>query len=182
MFNDLELRVPNSSSRYSLKLTMPFQALTAPYLVSEYREIRPGDRVLVHAAADGVGQLLVQWLKHLGAWVVGTVSTDAKASIVRAAGADAVIDYGRDYAFLDELRSLTDGRGIDLAFDGVGARTLANTLKGLARGGTVVSFGSASGPPPSIHWSWSTRAPAWPEARSSATSLTQPNSVDGQPP
>jgi NADPH2:quinone reductase len=173
------IAVPDS---FTAEQALLFQALTAPYLVSEYREIRPGDRVLVHAAADGVGQLLVQWLKHLGAWVVGTVSTDAKASIVRAAGADAVIDYGRDYAFLDELRSLTDGRGIDLAFDGVGARTLANTLKGLARGGTVVSFGSASGPPPSIHWTWSTRAPAWPEARSSATSLTQPNSVDGQPP
>ena len=173
------IAVPDS---FTTEQALLFQALTAQYLVSEYREIRPGDRVLVHAAADGVGQLLVQWLKHLGAWVVGTVSTDAKASIVRAAGADAVIDYGRDYAFLDELRSLTDGRGIDLAFDGVGARTLANTLKGLARGGTVVSFGSASGPPPSIHWTWSTRAPAWPEARSSATSLTQPNSVDGQPP
>jgi NADPH:quinone reductase len=142
------IAVPDS---FTTEQALLFQALTAQYLVSEYREIRPGDRVLVHAAAGGVGQLLVQWLKHLGAWVVGTVSTGAKASSVRAAGADAIIDYGRDYAFLDELRSLTDGRGVDLAFDGVGARTLANTLKGLARGGTVVSFGSASGPPPAIN-------------------------------
>jgi NADPH2:quinone reductase len=93
----------------------------------------------------------VQWLKHLGAWVVGTVSSDAKASTARAAGADAVINYGSDYAFLDQLLSLTGGRGVDLAIDGVGARTLANTIKGLARGGTAVSIGWASGPPPAIN-------------------------------
>jgi NADPH:quinone reductase len=127
-----------------------FQALTAQYLVTEYRQLRCGDRVLVHAAAGGVGQLLVQWLKHLGAWVVGTTSSDAKAAAVRTAGADAVINYGRDYAFLDELLSLTDGRGVHLAFDAVGAGTLASTLKGLAVGGTAVSFGSTSGPAPAI--------------------------------
>lgn len=127
-----------------------FQAITAQYLVSEYRTVSPGDRVLVHSAAGGVGQLLVQWLKHLGAWVVGATSSDPKAVTVRALGADAVIIYGRDYAFLDELLSLTDGRGVDLAFDGVGAATLAASLKGLARGGTVVSFGSSSGLPPAI--------------------------------
>jgi NADPH2:quinone reductase len=127
-----------------------FQALTAQYLAAEYRDVRPGDRVLVHAAAGGVGQLLVQWLKHLGAWVVGTTSSEAKAAAVRAAGADAVIVYGRDYAFVDELRSLTEGRGVDLAFDGVGAATLLATLEGLARGGTAVLIGQASGPAPAI--------------------------------
>src|SRR3954454_23479277 len=127
-----------------------FQAVTAQYLAGEYRDVRPGDRVLVHSAAGGVGQLLVQWLKHLGAWVVGTTSSDAKAVAARAVGADAVIDYGRDYAFLDELMSLTDGRGVDLAFDAVGAATLAPTLKAFARGGIAVSFGSASGPRPAI--------------------------------
>jgi NADPH2:quinone reductase len=127
------------------------QAVTAQYLANEYRSVQPGDRVLVHAAAGGVGQLLVQWLKHLGAWVVGTTSSESKAAVARAAGADAVINYGRDYAFLDELLSLTGGRGVDLAFDSVGAATLASTLKGLARGGTVVSCGSASGPPPTVN-------------------------------
>jgi NADPH2:quinone reductase len=97
-----------------------------------------------------VGQLLVQWAKHLGAWVVGTTSSEGKLGSVRAAGADAMINYGRNYEFLDQLLSLTDGRGVDLAFDAVGAATLSATLKGLARGGTVVSFGSASGPPPAI--------------------------------
>lgn len=127
-----------------------FQGLTAQYQATEFRDVQPGDRVLVHAAAGGVGQLLVQWLKHLGAWVVGTVSSDDKGAVARAAGADAVINYGRDYAFYDELRSLTEGRGVDLAFDSVGAATFAATLKSLARGGTVVSCGSSSGPPPAV--------------------------------
>lgn len=124
-----------------------FQALTAQYLVSEYRAVQPGDRVLVHAGASGVGQLLVQWLKHLGAWVVVTTSSQAKAAAAHAAGADAVIDYGQDYVFLEALLSLTDGRGVDLAFDSVGAATLPATIKGLARGGTVVVCGSSSGLP-----------------------------------
>jgi NADPH2:quinone reductase len=127
-----------------------FQGLTAQYLVSEYREVRNGDRVLVHSAAGGVGLLLVQWFKHLGAWVVGTTSSEAKAATARAAGADAVINYAHDYEFLDELMILTGGRGVDLAIDGVGAATLKKTLKGLARGGTAVSIGAASGPVPAI--------------------------------
>jgi len=104
----------------------------------------------VHSAAGGVGLLLVQWLKHLGAWVVGTTSTEEKAAAARAAGADAVIVYGRDYAFLDELISLTEGNGVNLAFDGVGAATLISTIKGLALGGTVVVIGQSSGPAPAI--------------------------------
>ena len=127
-----------------------FQSLTAQYLVTEYRDVRPGDRVLVHSAAGGVGLLLVQWFKHLGAWVVGTTSSDIKAAAARASGADAVINYADNYAFLDELMSLTGRQGVDLAFDGVGAATLDSTLKGLARGGTAVSIGSASGPAPAI--------------------------------
>jgi NADPH2:quinone reductase len=120
--------VPDS---FTTAQALLFQGLTAQYLVTEYRDVRPGNRVLVHSAAGGVGLLLVQWLKHLGAWVVGTTSSDSKAAVAREAGADAVINYGHDYEFLDELLSLTDGRGVDLAIDGVGAATLENTLKGL---------------------------------------------------
>jgi NADPH2:quinone reductase len=123
-----------------------FQPLTAQYLATEYRDVQPGDRVLVHAAAGGVGHLLVQWLKHLGAWVVGTTSSEEKAASVRALGADAVINYGRNYDFLDELLSLTHGRGVDLAFDSVGAATFEATIASLARGGTAVACGMASGP------------------------------------
>jgi NADPH2:quinone reductase len=135
---------------FTVAQALLFQGLTAQYLVSEYRDVRDGDRVLIHSAAGGVGQLLVQWFKHLGAWVVGTTSSDAKASVARAAGANAVINYGHDYEFLDELMSLTNGQGVHLAIDGVGAATLEKTLQGLARGGIAVSIGSASGPPPAI--------------------------------
>lgn len=128
-----------------------FQALTAQYLVHEYRDIRPGDRVLVHAAASGLGQVLVQWLKHRGAWVIGTVSSEAKAAVVRARGVDAVAVYGTDYDFVDQVMAATDGQGVDLAFDGLGEKTLINTLSVLRRGGTAVAIGAASGPIPSIH-------------------------------
>ena len=80
--------------------------------------------------------------------MVGTTSSDIKAAAARAVGADAVIVYGRDYAFLDELMSLTEGRGVDLAVDGVGAATLLATLTGLAIGGTVVVIGQAPAPRP----------------------------------
>ena len=136
--------------QFTTTQALMFQSLTAQYLVTEYRDVQPGDRVLVHSAAGGVGLLLVQWLKHLGAQVIGTTSNDAKAATARAAGADAVINYSRNYEFLDDLKSITDGRGVDLAFDGVGAATLESTVKGLARGGTAVSIGSASGPAPAI--------------------------------
>lgn len=144
---DRAIPVPD---QFSVSQGLLFQAITAQYLVGEYRSVVAGDRVLVHSAAGGVGQILVQWLKHLGAWVVGTTSSEEKASAVRGAGADAVINYGPDYAFLEELQSLTGGRGVDLVFDAIGTATLAKSLKSLARGGTVVSFGSASGPPPAI--------------------------------
>ncbi len=135
---------------FTIAQALLFQAMTAQYLATEYRAVKPGDRVLVHAAAGGVGQLLVQWLKHLGAWVVGTTSSERKAEVVRTCGADAVIVYGSDYRFLDELMRLTNGRGVDLAFDSVGAATFANTVKGLARGGMTVACGVSSGPPPAI--------------------------------
>jgi len=145
-----EQAIPVPAS-FSVSEALLFQAMTAQYLATEYKSVKPGDRVLVHAAAGGVGQLLVQWLKHLGAWVVGTASSDAKAATARIAGADAVINYGRDYVFFDELLSLTDGRGVDLAFDSIGAATFAVTVKALARGGTAVACGASSGPAPAIN-------------------------------
>jgi NADPH2:quinone reductase len=135
---------------FTIEQALLFQPLTAQYLVKEYRDIIPGDRVLVHSAAGGLGQLLVQWFKHLGAWVVGTTSSEAKAATAKAAGADVVIQYGADYAFLNELLALTSGQGVHLAIDGVGAKTLKNTLMGLTRGGTAVTIGSVSGLPPDI--------------------------------
>lgn len=143
-------RIVPVPDHFTLSQGLIFQALTAHYLVHEYRDVKPGDRVLVHAASGGVGQLLVQWLKHFGAWVVGTVSTEEKAEAVRALGADEVVVYGRDYDFKDQVLGMTDGEGVDLAFDGLGEKTLMNTIGSLRRGGTVVAIGAASGPIPAI--------------------------------
>lgn len=145
---DRAIPVPDS---FSLNEGLLFQALTAHYLVHEYRKVGPGDRVLVHAAAGGLGQLLVRWFKHLGAWVVGTASSAQKAETIRGLGADAAVVYGKDYTFVEEVKALTDGKGVDLAIDGLGEKTLVNTIATLARGGTVVAIGAASGPIPAIN-------------------------------
>jgi NADPH2:quinone reductase len=143
---DQAIQIPKA---FTLNEGLLFQAVTAQYLVAEYRSIHPGDTVLVHAAAGGVGQLLVQWLKHLGARVIGTVSTDEKAATVKQLGADLVINYATT-PFLPEVKRLTEGRGVDLAFDAVGQTTLKDTIEALAPRGTAVSYGSASGIPPAI--------------------------------
>ncbi len=127
-----------------------FQALTAQYLISEYRTIKPSDVVLVHAAAGGVGQVLVQWLAHIGARVIATVSTAAKGETARALGAETVIDYSQG-GFLDEVMEATGGRGVDLVYDAVGKTTLEDSVKALAARGTVVTYGAASGPAPAIN-------------------------------
>jgi NADPH:quinone reductase len=128
---------------------MLFQAITAQYLVTEYRRVGRGDVVLIHAAAGGVGQLLVQWCKHLGATVIATTSSIEKCELARSLGANYVIDYSEG-EFVGEVMRLTDGRGADLVFDPVGKSTLLKSVESLANRGTVISFGSASGAPPSI--------------------------------
>jgi len=140
------VKIPKS---FTVNEGLLFQAVTAQYLIAEYRAVKRGDTVLVHAAAGGVGQLLVQWLKHLGARVIGTVSTDEKAATVKQLGADFVINYAAT-PFVAEVKRITEGRGVDLAFDAVGQTTLKDTVETLAPRGTAVSYGSASGIPPAI--------------------------------
>jgi NADPH:quinone reductase len=123
------------------------QGVTAHYLATDTYPIRPGDPVLVHAAAGGVGQLLVQVAKLRGGIVIGTVSTEAKAEAARAAGADHVISYDN---FADEVRDLTDGRGVAAVYDGVGATTFEGSLSALRTRGTLVVYGTASGPTPPL--------------------------------
>jgi NADPH2:quinone reductase len=123
----------------------PLQGMTAHYLIHEFRLPGPGDFVLIHAAAGGVGLHLVQWAKHLGASVIGTVSTEVKARAAWEAGADHVIVYTRsDFAI--ETRRFTKGRGADLVIDGVGKDTLKGDLDTVAIRGQIVVFGAASGP------------------------------------
>jgi len=123
----------------------PLQGMTAHYLLHEFRRPKPGDTVLVHAAAGGVGGLLVQWAKRLGATVIGTVGTAEKAAVAREAGADHVINYTRQ-DFAAETKRLTSGRGAELIIDGVGKSTFPADLEAVAVRGHVVVFGAASGP------------------------------------
>ena len=118
---------------------------TTEFLVERCAKVQPGWDVLVHAAAGGVGLLLVQWLKHVGARVIGTVSTTEKAEAARAAGADEIILYGRE-PVASRVRALTGGAGVQVAFDGVGMATWEASLDSMARRGLIVSYGNADAP------------------------------------
>jgi NADPH2:quinone reductase len=121
------------------------QGLTAHYLLHEFYPVKRGSTVLVHAAAGGMGLLLVQWLKHLGAVAIGTVSTEAKAKIAREAGAEHVINYTTQ-DFVEEAKKLTGGKGVDYIIDGVGKTTFTKNLDALRHRGWATIFGMASGP------------------------------------
>jgi NADPH2:quinone reductase len=123
----------------------PLQGMTAHYLVHEYYDVTPGTNVLVHAGAGGMGLLLVQMLKAMGACVIATTSTEEKATIARRAGADDVILYTKTN-FVEAVVSLTGGTGADLVLDGVGKTTFPGSLEAVRTRGTVVLYGSASGP------------------------------------
>ncbi len=123
----------------------PLQGMTAHYLLHEFHHIKPQDNILVHAAAGGVGLLLVQWIKHLGATVIGTVSTPEKAEIAKAAGADHVILYDSQ-DFVAETKRLTQDQGADYIIDGVGKTTFSKDLDAVRKRGHICIFGSASGP------------------------------------
>ena len=120
------------------------KGLTAEYLLHRTCRIRRGDAVLVHAAAGGVGLFLCTWAKALGAQVIGTVSSDDKARLARAYGCDATI-IGSDYRFADEVKRLTQGRGVTVVYDGLGQEAMQENLDALAVCGHWVSYGQASG-------------------------------------
>jgi len=122
----------------------PLQGMTAHYLVHEFHKIKKGDTVLIHAAAGGMGLLLVQWAKHLGAEVFGTVSTEEKAKRAKEAGADHVILY-TEKDFVEEVKRITDNKGVDFIIDGVGKDTFTKNLQAVKARGHVVIFGAASG-------------------------------------
>ena len=123
------------------------KGMTAEFLVRRTYPVKAGETVLVHAAAGGVGSILVQWAKHLGARVIGTAGSEEKAQLARGHGADHVILY-REQDVAAEVRRLTDGKGVPVAYDSVGAATFEGTMGSLARRGMFVSFGNASGPVP----------------------------------
>ena len=123
------------------------QGMTAHYLCHDAYPLKPGDTCLVHAAAGGVGLLLVQMAKRRGARVIGTVSTQEKAGLARAAGADEVILYtGQD--FETETKRLTEGSGVQVVYDSVGKATFEKSLGCLSSRGYMILYGQSSGPVP----------------------------------
>ncbi|MFP2906239.1 quinone oxidoreductase family protein [Pyxidicoccus sp. 3LFB2] len=125
------------------------QGLTAWHLVHTVGRLGAGQSVLIHAAAGGVGLLAIQLAKAVGARVLGTVSTEAKARLAREVGADGIILYGQgDVA--ERARALTEGQGVELVLDSVGASTWKSSLDSLAPFGHLVSYGTASGAPPLV--------------------------------
>ena len=120
------------------------QGLTAHYLATSAFPLSPGHTCLVHAAAGGVGGLLVQVAKHRGAAVIASVGSEAKADVARELGADHVVLY-REQNFRAEVRRLTGGAGVDVVYDSVGKDTIADSIRSLKRRGTCINFGGASG-------------------------------------
>jgi NADPH2:quinone reductase len=150
-----EFAVRPESKTVKLPAAIPFETaaaamlkgMTAEFLLRRCYPVKGGQTILVHAAAGGVGQILVQWAKAIGAVVIATAGGAKKTDLVRGLGADHVIDYDvEDVAA--KVRALTNGAGVPVAYDSVGAATFEATLKSLAKRGMFVSFGSSSGPVP----------------------------------
>ena len=126
---------------------MMLKGLTAQYLLRRTFRVEAGHTVLVHAAAGGVGLILTQWARHLGATVIGTVGSPEKGDLARSNGADHVIDYSNEN-FAARVREITKGEGVDVVYDGIGKATFEGSLDSLRPFGHFVSFGAASGPIP----------------------------------
>lgn len=121
------------------------KGLTAEYLLRRCFKVEPGQTILLHAAAGGCGLLMSQWAAHLGATVIGTVSSPEKAELARRHGCAHVIDYSREN-FVARVREITNGAGVPVVYDSVGRATFMGSLDCLAPRGTMVVFGQASGP------------------------------------
>lgn len=142
------IRLPTGVSERTAAAAM-LRGITVHMLLNHVSRTKPGDVVLVHAAAGGLGLLLTQWARRLGATVIGTVGSAEKAELAKRHGLHHAILY-REVDFVSEVLKLTDGRGIDTAFDGIGGVTLLRTLDCVRRFGLVVSVGQASGSLPII--------------------------------
>ncbi len=128
---------------------MMLQGMTARYLLRGCYPVQAGDTILIQAAAGGVGLIVCQWAKHIGATVIGTVGSEAKAELARANGCDHPILYKTE-DFADRVSDITDGRGVDVVYDSVGQTTFMKSLDTLRPMGMMVSFGQSSGPVPSF--------------------------------
>ena len=128
---------------------MMLQGMTARYLLHGCYPVKAGDTILVHAAAGGVGTIICQWAKYLGATVIGTVGSEKKAELARAHGCDYPIDYIND-DFSARVKEITDSKGVNVVYDSVGQPTFLKSLDCLKPMGTMVSFGQAAAPVPPV--------------------------------
>jgi NADPH2:quinone reductase len=138
------VKLPDSISSQQAAAVM-LQGMTARYLIRRCYDVKPGTTLLIHAAAGGVGSIVCQWAKHLGATVIGTVGTAEKADRVRALGCDYPIQYTQE-DFASRVNEITDGKGVNVVYDSVGRVTFASSLDCLKPIGLMVSFGQSSGP------------------------------------
>jgi NADPH2:quinone reductase len=141
--------VPDSISDEQAAAMM-LQGMTAEYLLRRTYEVKPGDTILFHAAAGGVGLIACQWAKHLGATVIGTVGSDEKAELAKAHGCDHPIVYTRE-DFVARVKEITDGQGVPVVYDSVGVDTFDKSLDCLSPLGVMALFGAASGPVPDFN-------------------------------
>ena len=132
---------------------MMLQGMTVEYLLRRTFPVKAGQTILVHAAAGGVGLMLCQWAKHLGAKVIGTVGSEEKATLAKAHGCDHAILY-RQEDFAARVMDITSGAGVPVIYDGIGADTVEKGFDCLSPMGMMVSFGNASGPVPEIPMAW----------------------------
>ncbi|MFX4220116.1 MAG: quinone oxidoreductase family protein [Thalassobaculum sp.] len=142
------VKVPDSVSD-KLAAAMMLQGMTVQYLIRQIYKVGPGDTILIHAAAGGVGLILCQWAKHLGATVIGTVSSDEKADLAKKNGCDHPIIYTREN-FVERVIEITDGKKVPVVYDSIGKDTWPASLDCIAPTGMMVSFGQASGPIPPV--------------------------------
>lgn len=145
---DRLVRLPESLS-FEQGAAMMLQGLTAQYLLRRTYKVQPGDTILIHAAAGGVGLIVCQWAKALGATVIGTVGSDDKAALAMAHGCDHAIVYSREN-FAERVRELTGGAGVAVVYDSIGRDTFMDSLSCLQPMGMMVLFGAASGPVPAF--------------------------------
>lgn len=134
---------------YEDAASLMLQGLTAHYLLRRTYPVKPGDTIVIHAAAGGVGLLVCQWAKALGATVIGTVGSDEKAELARAFGCDHPVVYTREN-LAERVKAITNGAGVPVVYDSIGKDTYLQSLDSLAPLGLFVSFGNASGPLPAI--------------------------------
>ncbi|KWZ36883.1 quinone oxidoreductase family protein [Burkholderia anthina] len=142
------VKLPDEIS-YDDAASVMLQGLTAHYLLRRTYPVKAGDTILIHAAAGGVGLLVCQWAKALGATVIGTVGSDEKAELAKAHGCDHPIVYTREN-FTQRVKDITNGAGVPVVYDSIGKDTYVGSLDCLAPLGYFVSFGNASGPLPPI--------------------------------